>query len=69
MLVFGFFHGFGLTGGTILAVLWLNPAKSHGQASLKLTEVVELAECLLFDTAADTSQSCHEPREERGHYE
>jgi cell division protease FtsH len=30
--------------GTILAVLWLNPAKSQGQASLKLTEVVELAE-------------------------
>ncbi len=30
--------------GTILAVLWLNPAKSQSQASLKLTEVVELAE-------------------------
>ena len=29
---------------TILAVLWLNPAKSQGQAALKLTEVVELAE-------------------------
>jgi len=29
---------------TILVVLWLNPAKSQNQASLKLTEVVELAE-------------------------
>ncbi|MCX6936631.1 MAG: ATP-dependent zinc metalloprotease FtsH [Verrucomicrobia bacterium] len=30
--------------GTILAVLWFNPAKSQGQAVLKITEVVELAE-------------------------
>lgn len=30
--------------GTILAVLWFNPAKSQAQAVLKITEVVELAE-------------------------
>ncbi|MEN9841051.1 MAG: hypothetical protein RL376_851 [Verrucomicrobiota bacterium] len=30
--------------GTILAVLWFNPPKSQGQAVLKITEVVELAE-------------------------
>lgn len=28
----------------LLAVLWLNPAKTQGQATLKITEVVELAE-------------------------